>query len=124
MNNYDYRKAIKEDIEIYIKHNNLQISDLNAETLYNQLIEEDTVTGWGYFYYDTEEKCREYLTDNYILLKQAVQEYCEEDEMDNEYALDLFIGNAFASYYDSIIRRYLLKEVLNEVIEEHKNGKI
>ncbi len=125
MNKYNYLEAMVEDIKDWMHNNDFNLSEYTdldevREDLYDELFAEESVTGNGLSWYDTEFKCEEYICHNLDLLFEAVFEYGETEEMllDNihKYARE----KSFARWADCTIRCYLLSSAINEVLEEPK----
>ena len=120
MERYDYRKAIKEDIRVYIGENYtaeeiaemlLDIDEFETQ-LNDDLWIDDSVTGnaSGSYTFSTY-KAEEYLCHNLDLLAEAVEEFdCKMDILRNG-----------AEACDVTIRCYLLGQAIAEVLEELKN---
>ena len=121
MEKYDYREAIIKDIKDYIASNEIEI-DFNdkyySDKLYDELWDKDEVTGNGSFFYDNEEKCSEYLCNNFDLLYEAVREFCVDDDLN--ILIKYYKDNALARYFDCAIRCYLLGECIDKALEELK----
>ena len=67
MEKYNYKEAIVHDIKEYIITNEIEIDledDEASNWLYDELWDEDSITGNGAFFYDTEEHCSEYICFN------------------------------------------------------------
>jgi len=121
MMNYDYRQAMREDVRTAIKEKEEWIGKTiteayeDKEEAYDQLFDDmwvnDSVTGYGSGSYTFNRyKAEEYLTHNWELLGEALEEFGGDlkDTFDN--------GGVEA--LDVTIRCYLLPEILAEIIEE------
>lgn len=121
MERYNYHKAIKEDIRVYIGENytekelSEQLLDIDAfqEKLHDALWIEDSVTGNGSGSYTFNTwKAKEYVIDNFEILKDACTEF---DTLEN-------IGEKLLDeeweYLDVTIRCYLLGQAIAETLEE------
>lgn len=117
---YDYRKAMIQDIKDYIWMNDLQpeegmSQDEYLDYLSDELWDKDEITGNGPKFYDTEDKCAEYVCHNLPLYFQAADEFGE---------LALTIADARwlfenpAQHMDTTIRCYLLSECLNTIFSK------
>lgn len=118
MEKYNYREAIKNDIKTYIKDENIleTYKGTNIEDdLYDMLWCEDNITGNGIYWYDTEEKCSEYLSHNFDLLYEAVACYFDDIKV----PITHYKNRTLARYFDCTIRCYLLSECLHEVLKEY-----
>lgn len=118
---YDYRQAMREDVRTAIKEKEEWIGKTiteayeDKEEAYDQLFDDmwvnDSVTGNGSGSYTFNRyKAEEYLTHNWELLGEALEEFGGDlkDTFDN--------GGVEA--LDVTIRCYLLPEILAEIIEE------
>lgn len=125
---YDYRRHMIDDIKDYIhdhseRYNNL-ISSMNEEQIrefwYDELWAVNDVTGnENDLYYDSEERCSHYLSENFYLLYEAMEEFCLNDN--SKVIIEHFEKRDIAQYFDCTIRCYLLGECLNVALEELKN---
>ena len=121
MEKYDYKKAIIQDIKQYIKDNhwveNCYDNDKdyyeNLDILYDEVWAEDSITGNGFNYYDTEKKCQEYIASNLALYFQAANDFCDFPNDGTPW-----IYKNPAQHMDATIRCYLLRECLEEACEE------
>ena len=121
MEKYNYKQAIINDIKQYIKDNHIDIdpSDDEAGTwLYDELWCEDSVTGNGAYYYDTEDNCAEYLCHNMDLVYEAAREFCVDDG--HGLLIEQYENRTIARYFDCTVRCYLLGECIEQVLEELK----
>lgn len=112
MEKYDYRKALYEDIQEYIKENGIDITREDiADTLHDDLWTEDSVTGnaSGSYFCNTWA-AEEALCHNWDLIKEVVSEFGFE-----------FIKKGGAEALDVGIRCYLLGEVIGKVLEDMRN---
>lgn len=122
MERYDYHEAMKEDILEYIFDNysreeietHLADRDAFEEKLHDELWVCDSVTGnaSGSYTFSTW-KAEENLCHNLFLLKDALDEFCDD------YSVALEKG---AEYCDVTIRCYLLGSVIYRVLTELQNG--
>lgn len=117
MEKYDYRAAIMQDILNYIHDNDVDWHD--GFTLYDILFEEDSVTGNGYNFYDSEDNCAEYLCHNLDLYLEAAREF---DSFPT--GTTKWIYEHPARTADATIRCYLLGECLDAALKhlEDENG--
>lgn len=116
MNKYEYRTEMATDILNYID-SNITLEDWEFRTdleddLYDELWIEDSVTGNGGDYYDTENNCESYLAYNLDLMMEACEEFC----VDMKVLLQHYHDKDLARYLDCTIRCYLLEEVLHDVL--------
>ena len=114
---YNYLEAIKEDIKNYLLDNisEYDTSDLDdfKETLYDDLWEEDSVTGNASGSYTfTREEAKEYVGDNLDLMVEAFKEFGDTSRL-----LD-YLKNFDFEAIDSTIRCYLLGQAIDEVLDE------
>ena len=125
---YDYRRAIINDLKDWIVNdtdimeNKDQYGDKEslANWIYDEAFTEDSVTGNGYSWYDTEEKCSEYISNNFELLYEAAREYCIGDDVN--ILMEQYENKSLARYFDCTIRCYLLGECIDVALEELKNA--
>ena len=122
MERYDYHQAVKADVLTYINENytteelNELLNDKDEfyEKLHDDLWVCDSVTGnaSGSYTFNTW-KAEENLCHNLNLLKDALEEFCDD------------YANAFekgAEYCDVTIRCYILGSVLYGVLNELERG--
>ena len=119
MEKYDYRQALINDIKQYIQDNPYQladpfITDNLEEYWYDILWAEDCITGNGGDWYDTEEKCAEYICHNMDLIYEAAEEYGIDDM---KTLRKYYESQSLARYFDCTIRCYLLGECLQQALE-------
>lgn len=77
MERYDYRAALYEDIQEYIKENHIDVTCEDvADTLHDDLWTEDSVTGnaSGSYFYNTWA-AEEALCHNWDLIEEVVTEF-------------------------------------------------
>lgn len=119
MANYDYREAIRWDVEDYIRES-IDLdewkgrADELADYLNEELWTEDSVTGnaSGSYTFSTYE-AEENLSHNWHLI----------EELANEWGIEPTISDGYehgAEWWDVSIRCYLLGECINEALEEFK----
>ena len=123
MRDYNYRKAMKEDIYNYLEDNYYMLDlpedteEIDFEELYNDLYDKmwiaDGVTGnaSGSYFFNSYE-AEEALFGNLDLLAEACDELCTNTD----------ILKDGAETCDVTIRCYLLGEVLADVLDEIKRG--
>ena len=124
---YDYRRAITDDLKDWIINDTDILENPDAygdrDTLenwiYDEVWAEDSVTGNGYGWYDTEEKCSEYISNNFELLYEAAREYCIDDDVN--ILIEQYENKSLARYFDCTIRCYLLGECITTALEELKD---
>lgn len=110
---YNYMKAMTEDIKEYIK-NEVTLSDYSdreelEEYLHDTLWTEDSVTGnaSGSYTFNTY-KAEEYICHNLDLLAEAIKEFgCTENVLEKG-----------AEWCDVTIRCYLLGQAIAEVLDD------
>lgn len=115
---YDYREAMKADILEQLSDNEWKWGpgqfpdkDTFVDQMQDCLWDDDDVTGNGYAGgYTDEQTARDYVLANEDLLKEALYEFCDNDQI---------IRHLFDwTYYDTTIRCYLLGQVLYDLAEE------
>ena len=128
MKKYNYREAIINDLKDWIINETDVLENINniddedfIEWLEDEAFSQDSITGNGSEYYDTEEKCSEYLGGNYDLLYEAAYEFCMDDDING--LIKHYQNKSLARYFDRAIRCYLLGDCIDEVLKEIKNGK-
>lgn len=115
---YDYREAMKDDIQDYIKSEGLKITEANREEIEESLNEDlwtaDSVTGNASGSYTFNRYIAEdYVKDNLDLCIEALREF--------GYSAEVFgvkVADEEWEYLDVTIRCYLLSECLSEVLDE------
>lgn len=121
MERYNYLKAMKEDIREYIRdcytveeiQDNLLDRDEWAEKLNDDMWIADSVTGNASGSYTFNRwKAREYVLDNFDLLKEAATEFCCLDTLGEK------LVNEEWEYCDVTIRCYLLGQIIPDILEE------
>ena len=121
MEKYNYREVIKADIREWF--NNYDFSEDDTfdsiyEDVYDQLWGERDVTGNGGEWYDSEDKCEEYICHNLDLLFEALSEFGELEAEVVGYIKENRENHTVARFADCTIRCYLLGECLYEVLKE------
>ena len=127
MEKYDYRRAITDDVKDWIVNETDILEEVFTNELYDWIYDEifdnDGITGNGWSYYGTEEFCSECLSGNFDLLYAAAHEFCIDDEIN--ILISHYENKDLARYFDCTIRCYLLTECIYTAIEElHKEGHI
>lgn len=117
---YDYREAMTEDVKEWIKENiDLTEWTEDREGLEQQLNDdlwtEDSITGNASgSYYCNSYKAEESIAHNWNLLNEALDEF----EQNN-----INVIEKGAEWADVIIRCYLLRSVISDVLDEmEENG--
>lgn len=112
MERYDYRQALYEDIQEYIKDNGIDVTCEDvADTLHDDLWIEDSITGNGSgSYFFNAWAAEEALCHNWDLIQEVVSEFGFG-----------FIKKGGAEALDVGIRCYLLGEVIGKVLEDMRN---
>ena len=119
MEKYNYLEAMKSDILDSIRDeiNFTEFKTLEEleEKLNDDLWTADSVTGNGSGSYTfSRAKAEEYVRDNWDLMKEAAEEFCDAER---------FMKWAFDEEWESIdvsIRCYLLGQAISEALEEMK----
>lgn len=124
MDKYDYKRAITDDVKDWIVND----SDIPEEGImdgrdddlqnwiYEEVFDEDSITGNGTYYYGTEEFCSECLSDNFDLLYKAMREFAVTDEV--KVLIKHYEDKDLARYFDCTIRCYLLMDCIYQAINE------
>lgn len=119
MEKYNYHEAMKDDIYNYIRIYDVLNYEYNTrdelyDIIYDELINSE-MTGNNGDYYDTEEKCEEYICHNLDLAFQAFEDF-DMPVLDKKLYPNLFKHPG--QWIDAIIRIYLLGQVIDEVLNE------
>ena len=106
---YNYLENMIEDVKEYIKENNIDVTAVDVDYLYDDLFIEDAVTGnaSGSYYCNTW-KAQEALQGNEDLLQQTIDAFgIDMNEHWNDY-----------EYLDVSVRCYLLADAIAYALEE------
>ena len=122
MDKYNYYIEVQNDVENWIELNNdlfnmsnFDNKDDAAEYLYDQMWDDDSITGNGPDGYADEYLCEEFLCHNLDLLIEAMREF---DVMHDPFSIRSYIDNhRLARYLDCTIRCYVLGQVIDRVLE-------
>ena len=125
MEKYDYRRAITDDVKDWLVNGGL--FDVNGSYtydgefdlynwIYDELFNEDSITGNGTYYYGTEEFCSNCLSDNFDLLYEAALEFDIGNEVNG--LIKHYEQKDLARYFDCTIRCYLLSECIYKAVDE------
>lgn len=117
---YDYREAMTEDVKEWIKEN-IDLTEWTEDRegleqqLNNDLWTEDSITGNASgSYYCNSYKAEESIAHNWDLLNEALDEFGENN---------INVIEKGAEWADVIIRCYLLRSVISDVLDEmEENG--
>jgi len=120
---YDYRQALTKDIiqwiinyTDFLDNKPEQRHEELVDWLYDELFVENTITGNGVSFYDSEQNCSEYISNNFDLLYKAIEEKCPNDKA--EILIIHYENNSLARFFDRVIRCYLLRECIEIALEE------
>ena len=124
MDKYDYRRAITDDIKDWIVNNTDLIENGYMEGrdddlynwIYDEVFDEDSITGNGTYYYGTEEFCSECLSGNFNLLYPAMETFGVDNEIN--VVLKHYENKDLARYFDCTIRCYLLMDCIYQAVDE------
>lgn len=124
MEKYDYRRAITDDIKDWIINETDIIEEGIKEDrdddlsnwIYEEVFDEDSITGNGPYYYGTEDFCSECLSGNFDILYEAAREFAIDDEVN--ILIKHYEDKDLARYFDCTIRCYLLMECVYAAVEE------
>ena len=124
MEKYDYRRAITDDIKDWIVNDtdlieNGYMEDRDEDLynwIYEEVFDEDSITGNGPYYYGTENFCSECLSGNFDILYEAAHEFAIDDEIN--ILIKHYEDKDLARYFDCTIRCYLLMECTYAAVEE------
>ena len=113
---YDYRKALKRDIEDWIYENDFPLEDSEncLEELIKSVFEEDSVTGNGPYGYASEEELSECIAsnENLRIFAEAI-----DDFGGLETAIEWWHKNP-VQFIDRVIRCHLLWDCAAEVLKK------
>lgn len=126
MEKYDYRRAITDDVKDWIVNDSDIIEEGIEEGrdddlynwIYDEIFDEDSITGNGAYYYGTEEFCSECLSGNFNILYEAAHEFCVDDEIN--VLIEHYENKDLARYFDCTIRCYLLMDCIYQAVDELK----
>lgn len=124
MKKYDYKRAITDDIKDWIINDSDLIENGYMEDrdedlynwIYEEVFDEDSVTGNGPYYYGTEDFCSECLSGNFDILYEAAREFAIDDEIN--ILIKHYEDKDLARYFDCTIRCYLLMDCIYAAIDE------
>lgn len=127
MEKYDYRRAITDDVKDWIVNDTDLIEEGYTEDrdediynwIYDEVFDEDSITGNGAYFYGTEEFCSECLSGNFDLLYSAMETFGGDNEVKN--MIQHYEHKNLARYFDCTIRCYLLWDCIYKALEELKN---
>jgi hypothetical protein len=107
---YDYREALRDDIQDYLD----EVDERDFDTLYDDMFVTDSITGNASGSYTfSRAMAREYVEDNYRLAVDVYREFgASLDELGEK------IDDEEWETIDVTIRCYLLGEVLQEVLRQ------
>lgn len=117
---YDYREAMTEDVKEWIKEN-IDLTEWTEDRegleqqLNNDLWTEDSITGNASgSYYCNSYNAEESIAHNWDLLNEALDEFGQNN---------INVIEKGAEWADVIIRCYLLRSVISDVLDEmEENG--
>lgn len=120
---YDYLAALEADIKTWMVDNYFDISEYSDnedahEFLRDEIWSEDSVTGNGSDWYDSAEKCEEYLCGNWDLILSAIDNFCiDANDVIKTYK------NKIPCFLDCLVRLDLLDAAIENVLEELESDK-
>lgn len=107
MEKYNYYSAIRADIERYLDENEIELNEDTFEDVYDELWDEDSVTGNGSgSYWMSTWDAEEALCHNFDTLIEAMD--------DLGYTGDTAISDPEGA--DVLIRCYMLRDVLSDLL--------
>ena len=124
MEKYDYRRVITDDVKDWIV-NDSDILEEGIEEgrdddlynwIYDEVFDEDSITGNGSYYYGTEEFCSKCLSGNFDILYKAAHEFAIDDEIN--VLIKHYENKDLARYFDCTIRCYLLMDCIYAAVDE------
>lgn len=119
MGKYNYWEHVVNDVKDWINDNPFDISEFRdkeqaAESLFDELYEEDCITGSGDNFYASEEECEEFLCHNINLIIDSLDEF----NISRRDLIDEYRGGTLARYLDCIIRLYVLPTAINDALND------
>ena len=99
-----------------IPEEGIKDEDAIYDWIYDEVFDNDSITGNGPYYFDTEEKCSEYLSGNFNLLYEAMHDFGERDEI--SFIIQHYEDKDLARYFDCMIRCYLLMDCIYAAVKE------
>ena len=113
---YNYYEAVKEDVLTYIKEevdmNGMDLDELK-ERLYEELINEDRITGNASGSYTfCRSKAQKYVEENKDLVREACDDYGNHKWVANLWLTDDY------ELIDSFLRCYVLGSAIEMAVEE------
>lgn len=127
MNKYNYLDEITNDVKLWLVQEEpfdlSQFEERNdaLDFLNDELWVIDSITGNGGQWYDSEEKCEEYLCHNIPLLFEALLEFGEFDESTLRTIYTHVKDHNFSRWADCVIRCYLLPQAIDEALSWFEN---
>ena len=115
---YNYLEELKSDVKNYIKEASSDYMDCEdidelRENLYDNLWDEDSVTGNGSGSYTfNREEAKKYVADNLDLMVDAYKEFDSIEKLVNN------LEDSDFETIDVTIRCYLLSQALDEVLDD------
>ena len=115
---YNYLEELKSDVRNYIKEvasDYMDCEDIDElrENLYDNLWDEDSVTGNGSGSYTfNREEAKKYVADNLDLMVDAYKEFDSIEKLVNN------LEDSDFETIDVTIRCYLLSQALDEVLDD------
>ena len=115
---YNYLEELKSDVRNYIKEvasDYMDCEDIDElrENLYDNLWDEDSVTGNGSGSYTfNREEAKKYVADNLDLMVEAYKEFDSIEKLVNN------LEDSDFETIDVTIRCYLLSQALDEVLDD------
>ena len=120
MEKYNYWKEVANDVECWMDKDGdpfdlSQFEDREeaANYLYNELWDQDEITGNGGFFYDNEESCEEYLCHNIDLIIDACEYYYADFNILKKH----YKKGTLMRYLDATIRCYVLGDAIEEALK-------
>lgn len=109
-----YYEQVMDDVKDYIESNEINIEEVDFESLYDEMFIADGVTGDGSgSYFFNTYKAMECVTRNMNEVKEALEDLCYTHEQVGE----MFLNNQWEAI-DVITRCYYLHGALSNYYEE------
>ena len=119
---YDYLAALEYDIKEWCRYEYFNLSEYEDiedahEFLHDELWDDDSITGNGGNWYASTAECEEYLSGNWNLIFNAIENFCVDmNEEIKKYKEDT------PCFLDCLVRLDLLDKAIGNVLEDLVNN--
>ena len=113
---YNYLEHLTNDILEWCKYEHFDLSEYDDldeahEFLHDELWDDDSITGNGGNWYASATECEEYLSDNWNLIFNAIENFCVDMNKEiKKYKEDM------PCFLDCLVRLDLLDEAIKKVL--------